>query len=81
MHRVFNEREIILQYIALFGDRKPSEFGITQAYLCPNCKGVGFIYQQSSDGRSDSNSICKYCNGVGYTEKELKPKMVQSGWE
>jgi hypothetical protein len=32
---------------------------------CPACKGQG----------------CSHCSWVGYTEKPLKPKYEQDGWE
>ena len=37
----------------------------SKIYLCPACNGVG----------------CDVCKQYGYTEKELKPKMKQNGWE
>lgn len=76
-----NDKAIIMQYLGRFGDKKPSEFGFAKAYLCPECKGEGVLTNRSSDGRGDYTYECRVCYGVGYTEQEKKPKMVQVGWE
>jgi hypothetical protein len=62
-------------------------------YKCPKCDGRGYIkckYNGYPSGLPDSGWVyeeafkdvkCDVCNGVGYTEKPMKPKMVQDGWE
>lgn len=75
------EKKDILRYLGRFGNQKPSELGYLKSYRCPNCKGKGRLHQSTSDGRGEYDYDCKVCEGIGYTEEELKPKMVQIGWE
>jgi hypothetical protein len=59
-------------------------------FKCPKCIGMGTIEKTNysrdwhsgieyADGTYTTN--CDVCNGVGYTDKPLQPKMVQAGWE
>lgn len=61
-------------------------------YKCPNCQGTGFYMKEVVIPNDDPSwfypptvrhekTECPLCNGHGWTEKEYKPKMVQSGWE
>jgi DNA-directed RNA polymerase subunit RPC12/RpoP len=67
---------------------------LTQAkgYKCPKCKGRGFITIQENayysniavdfGYRTEYKDIeCDLCAGSGFTDKPMKPKMVQDGWE
>jgi DNA topoisomerase-1 len=72
---------------------KQEERKIITACKCPKCDGRGYIkckYNGYPSGLPDSGWVyeeafkdvkCDVCNGVGYTEKPMKPKMVQDGWE
>lgn len=75
------DRKLATMYFDRFGDKKPSELDFKRVYICPSCNGKGKMHQRTEDGRGEYNYICPTCRGVGYTEKELKPKMVQMGWE
>lgn len=61
-------------------------------YLCPKCNGTGNItieYNDYPPGLPDSYwsyiasyiQECDLCEGEGYTDKLMKPLMVQDGWE
>lgn len=62
-------------------------------FRCPKCKGRGYIkveYNSYPPGFPDSGFVyeagykdieCDLCKAFGYTEKKMKPKMVQDGWE
>ena len=62
-------------------------------HKCPKCHGNGYVeveYNAYPSGLPDSgfavdmrikHEPCELCDAHGYTEKELKPKMVQHGWE
>lgn len=80
-----------------YGDRKISdiitELKGKNIHKCPKCKGRGYVtekYNGYPSGLPDSGWVyeaayrdikCDLCNGVGWTEHEYKPKMVQNGWE
>lgn len=55
-------------------------------YKCPQCDGEGHTircipgeYGYTADRYVEEE--CNLCHGIGYTEHEYKPKMVQDGWE
>lgn len=54
---------------------------------CPKCEGKGYVtrcIQGSCDGWTPDRYIdemCDLCKGIGYTEHEYKPRMIQNGWE
>lgn len=62
-------------------------------YLCPKCNGMGTItieYNGYPSGLPDSGFVyeaayrkeeCDLCKGQGYTNRQMKPHMVQDGWE
>jgi DnaJ-class molecular chaperone len=62
-------------------------------YLCPKCNGTGSVtieYNGYPSGLPDSGFVyeatyrkeeCDLCKGQGYTSKQMKPHMVQDGWE
>lgn len=64
-------------------------------YECPQCNGKGTYSKRVvvpyPSGLPDSGwvpdtvkyvpSSCELCVGHGWTSKEYKPRMVQSGWE
>jgi predicted methyltransferase len=62
-------------------------------FQCPKCEGKGYnitTYNAYPEGLPDSGWVynegrkevtCDVCNGIGYTKKQLKPKMVQVGWQ
>ena len=62
-------------------------------YLCPKCNGTGTItieYNGYPPNLPDSCGVyeaayrkeeCDLCKGQGYTNKQMKPHMVQDGWE
>ena len=62
-------------------------------YECPKCRGKGYVtveYNGYPTGLPDSGFVysaaykdveCDLCNGEGYTDHEMKPKMIQDGWE
>lgn len=62
-------------------------------FKCAKCHGKGTVsvkYNAYPTGLPDSGWVddwqykdvqCDLCKGVGWTEKEYKPKMVQEGWE
>lgn len=62
-------------------------------YLCPKCNGMGTLtieYNGYPSGLPDSGFVyepayreeeCDLCKGEGYTDKLMKPRMVQDGWE
>lgn len=62
-------------------------------YVCPKCLGTGNItveYNGYPRGLPDSGFVyeaayrkeeCDLCQGEGYTDKLMKPRMVQDGWE
>lgn len=62
-------------------------------FLCPKCNGRGYVkveYNSYPPGFPDSGFVyeaaykdveCDLCKAFGYTEKQMKPKMVQDGWE
>ena len=64
-------------------------------YRCPKCNGKGYLvreYNGYPSGLPDSGSVyepafdyskCDLCDGMGYTEKERKPKFETKiiGWE
>lgn len=74
-------KKIIMRYVGRFGDKKPSDLGFKEAYTCPKCGGSGILHQYTSDGRGEYDYKCEICGGIGYTERQLKPKMEQVGWE
>lgn len=77
-------RRIYSMYLEEFGDRKPSELGVKElkeVYRCPQCIGTGSLHQYTSDGKNEYDYTCNVCSGLGYTERKLRPKMDQSGWE
>jgi len=55
-------------------------------HQCPKCGGVGSFYIPESygcDGQEyhpAKNIECDLCKGIGYTDREYRPKMVQKGW-
>ena len=65
----------------------------TRRFRCPKCNGRGYIkveYNSYPPGFPDSGFVyeaaykdveCDLCKAFGYTEKQMKPKMVQDGWE
>ena len=84
------------QIINRFGGRVPLGQVLKQEldtwFLCPACKGNGEITETQVDYMALPGSYsygkeferrkeCNVCSGVGKTPKELKPKMVQAGWE
>lgn len=64
---------------------------VDKGYKCPKCHGRGFvtahdtIYYTGSRGYKigDADIKCDLCKGTGFTDKPMKPKMVQvqDGWE
>ena len=58
-----------------------------KGYRCPKCHGRGFvsitIKTVDSYGYEIENKDikCDLCKGTGFTDKKMKPKMVQDGWE
>lgn len=62
-------------------------------YLCPKCNGMGTLtieYNGYPSGLPDSGFVyeaayrkeeCDLCKGQGYTNRQMKPHMVQDGWE
>ena len=64
-------------------------------YKCPKCNGQGYLvreYNGYPSGLPDSGSvyepafdyrICDLCEGMGYTNREMKPKFETKiiGWE
>ena len=64
-----------------------------KGYECPKCEGRGFITVKEDvycNNITVDNFICRIeykdiecdlCKGKGFTDKPMKPKMVQQGWE
>lgn len=64
-----------------------------KVHRCPKCDGTGEItekYNGYPSGLPDSGWVyepayrtvmCDLCKGEGYTDKLMKPRMVQDGWE
>lgn len=62
-------------------------------FRCPKCSGKGWIsvkYNGYPRGLPDSGWVyeekwkdveCDLCKGIGWTDHEYKPRMVQDGWE
>lgn len=55
-------------------------------HKCPKCEGHGYVtrcipgdWGYTGDRYVDEK--CDLCKGIGYTEHEYKPRMVQDGWE
>lgn len=59
---------------------------------CPKCQGKGKVtvmeydYMSHPESRTygkvyETTKECDLCEGIGKTERQLKPKMVQQGWE
>jgi DNA-directed RNA polymerase subunit RPC12/RpoP len=79
-----SDSKLIDVFNYIIGDRK---------FRCPKCKGRGFIkvkYNCYPSGLPDSGFVyesaykdieCDLCKAFGYTNKQMKPKMVQDGWE
>lgn len=52
---------------------------------CPNCGGRGFVTIRTLDIYGSEGCVkdikCDLCKGTGFTNKKMKPRMVQDGWE
>lgn len=82
--------------ISRFGGKVPLQLlldeNLAKMHTCPLCKGKGIEEKIEYDYMSHRNSPsygterratvqCSLCEGIGKTEREYKPKMVQQGWE
>ena len=56
-----------------------------RGYRCPKCGGKGFVTIEAVDFYGYDieyrDKECDLCKGTGFTDKQMKPKMVQDGWE
>lgn len=67
------------------------KFSKEKGYKCPKCEGKGLItikslyypkYEYDFGYRTEHKDIeCDLCKGTGFTDKPMKPRMVQDGWE
>lgn len=79
-----------------FGGNKPLNTLLKETleawHECPKCQGTGVFVFKEQDYMSHPESPsygrvyetirdCDLCDGVGRTERQMKPKMVQQGWE
>jgi DNA-directed RNA polymerase subunit RPC12/RpoP len=56
-----------------------------KGYRCPKCEGKGFVTIKTPDIYGSEGCVkdikCDLCKGTGFTDKRMKPRMVQDGWE
>ena len=59
-----------------------------KGYRCAKCEGKGYVlvkynahYPHSGYESDYRDKECNLCNGTGFTDKPMKPRMVQIGWE
>ena len=60
-----------------------------KGYKCPKCNGKGFVTITYNDAyfpnilydSAHKDIECDLCKGTGFTEKPMRSKMIQGGWE
>lgn len=59
-----------------------------EGFICPACRGTGLVtivkpaeWPNEYAAPTRSDVVCVTCRGEGYTPREIKPRMVQEGWQ